>query len=82
MNRRERERMRRLERAAEIAADMFASEGYLGPTGDGGPASIKRFLLRKAREELRTLDKKSPDASESARVRTGEAENRRSASPS
>lgn len=56
MNTRERERLRRLERALDIAADLFVTEGYVGPTGDGGAQSIRRFLLRKARDKIRELE--------------------------
>lgn len=63
MNERERAHMARLDHALTIAADMFASEGYLGPTGDGGPKAIKLFLLRKAREELRELKKPEKEIS-------------------
>lgn len=55
MNAREREHMARLDHALTIAAELFAEEGYVAPSGDGGPKAIKLFLLRKAREELRML---------------------------
>lgn len=65
MNARERAHMARLDHALTIAADMFANEGYVAPTGDGGPKAIKRFLMRKARQELEAekgLTKKEPRA--------------------
>ena len=57
MTARERDHMARLDRALTIAADMFAADGYFAPNGDGGPEAIKRFLLRKASEELKRLQK-------------------------
>jgi len=54
-------RMRELERAVDIAAEMFSADGYVTETGNSSPQAIKRFLLRKAREELYgTPKKKSP----------------------
>jgi len=70
VNKTERERMRQLDRALDIAADLFAREDYVAPNGDGGPAAIRRFLLKKAKEELATLEKKkAPGAVTSARSR-------------
>ena len=53
------QRMAQLERALDIAAEMFAKEGYCAPSGNPEPRAIKRFLMRKAREELRAL--KAPE---------------------
>lgn len=50
------DRIRTLRRALQIAAEMFASEGYDAPNGDGGAAAIERFLIRRANEELRGLE--------------------------
>ena len=55
VNQREAEKLARLERALDIAADLFAAEGYCADRGNPSPAAIRRFLLRKAREELREL---------------------------
>lgn len=52
MTKEEGRRMRELKRALDIAADMFSAEGYVNERGTGSPQAIKRFLLRKAREEL------------------------------
>lgn len=62
MNKQEVEKLRQIDRALDIAADLFYREGYDAPTGDGGPAAIRRFLLKKAREELATLEKRKPRA--------------------
>ena len=48
------QRMAQLERALDIAAEMFAKEGDCAPSGNPEPRAIKRFLLRKAREEMRS----------------------------
>ena len=55
MNQKEARRLAQLDQALSIAADMFAKEGYCAPSGDDSPAAIRRFLLKKAKEELRTL---------------------------
>ena len=55
MTLREIQRMAQLDRALDIAAEMFAKEGYCAPSGNPEPRAIKRFLMRKAREELREL---------------------------
>jgi len=51
-------RMRELERAVDIAAEMFSADGYVTESGNSSPQAIKRFLLRKAREELYETPKK------------------------
>ena len=55
MTLREIQRMAQLDRALDIAAEMFAKEGDCAPRGNPEPRAIKRFLMRKAREELREL---------------------------
>ena len=65
MTLREMQRMAQLDRALDIAAEMFAKEGYCAPSGNPEPRAIKRFLMRKAREELRVLkalEKEMPSA--------------------
>lgn len=60
VNQREAEKLLQLDRALTIAAEMFAKEGYCAPNGDDSPAAIRRFLIKKAKEELSTLEKKKP----------------------
>lgn len=57
MNKAEKELMKKYRKALDIAADLFYREGYVAPNGDGGPAAIRRYLLRKAKAELSTLTK-------------------------
>lgn len=52
MTKEEGRRMSELKQALDIAADMFSADGYVTETGNSSPQAIKRFLLRKAREEL------------------------------
>ena len=60
MNQRDARKLALLDRALTIAADMFAAEGYCAPNGDDSPAAIRRFLIKKAKEALSTLEKKKP----------------------
>lgn len=62
MNRQELEKWARIDRALDIAAELFVVEGYCAPNGDDSPAAIRRFLLRKAKEEMTGLEKKKPRA--------------------
>lgn len=54
------ERIRQMDRALDIAAEMFSKDGYVDPRGDGSPSAIRRFLMKKAREELQVLEKGRP----------------------
>ena len=56
------EKIRQMDRALDIAAEMFSKEGYVDPRGDGSPSAIRRFLMKKARDELYGLEKRSPRA--------------------
>ena len=62
-------RILELDKALSIAADMFIAAGYVTETGNASPQAMKRWLLKRAREELRAEreTKKAPDAVTSAR---------------
>ena len=46
-------RTEQIDKALDIAAEMFAVEGYVTPTGNGSATAIRRWLLGKATAEIK-----------------------------